>query len=309
MELKKIYFAAGCFWGAEHFLRKLPGVATTCVGFANGRTQSPSYREVYTDTTGYAETVEVEYDPAKVSLRLLVEAYFAIIDPLSLNRQGEDEGTRYRTGIYWVDDADIPVIEEACSREQEWQGRALCVEKEPLRNFYPAEEEHQDYLIKHADGYCHVDLKAFRYAELLKVLSSLVEGVPDEVGVMANTAALIHETMGFFWTGFYRVADENHLALGPFQGPVACYCIGFGKGVCGTAWKRAASVVVEDVEQFPGHIACSSSSRSEIVVPLFDSEGKVRAVLDIDSDRLATFDDTDRRMLEIAMQIVAREIY
>ena len=309
MDYKKIYFAAGCFWGGEHFLRKLPGVKATRVGFANGSTPSPSYREVYTDTTGYAETVEVTYDPAKMPLKRLVEAFFVIIDPLSLNRQGEDEGTRYRTGIYWEDDADVAAIDEAYEREERWQGRPLAVEREPLRNFYPAEEEHQDYLIKHSDGYCHVDLKALRYADLLKELASLVEDVPDEVAVMANTAALLHETMKFFWTGFYRVADESHLALGPFQGPVACYSIGFGKGVCGTAWKRAASVVVEDVEQFPGHIACSSASRSEIVVPLFDGGGKVAAVLDIDSDRLATFDDTDRRMLEIAMQIVAAEIY
>lgn len=309
MDYKKIYFAAGCFWGGEHFLRKLPGVKATRVGFANGSTPSPSYREVYTDTTGYAETVEVTYDPAKMPLKRLVEAFFVIIDPLSLNRQGEDEGTRYRTGIYWEDGADVAAIDEAYEREERWQGRPLAVEREPLRNFYPAEEEHQDYLIKHSDGYCHVDLKALRYADLLKELASLVEDVPDEVAVMANTAALLHETMKFFWTGFYRVADESHLALGPFQGPVACYSIGFGKGVCGTAWKRAASVVVEDVEQFPGHIACSSASRSEIVVPLFDGGGKVAAVLDIDSDRLATFDDTDRRMLELAMQTVAAEIY
>ncbi len=309
MDYKKIYFAAGCFWGGEHFLRKLPGVKATRVGFANGSTPAPSYREVYTDTTGYAETVEVTYDPVKMPLERLVEAFFVIIDPLSLNRQGEDEGTRYRTGIYWEDEADVAAIDEAYGREERWQGRPLAVEREPLRNFYPAEEEHQDYLLKHSDGYCHVDLKALRYADLLKELASLVEDVPDEVAVMANTAALLHETMKFFWTGFYRVADESHLALGPFQGPVACYSIGFGKGVCGTAWKRAASVVVEDVEQFPGHIACSSASRSEIVVPLFDGGGKVEAVLDIDSDRLATFDDTDRRMLEIAMQIVASEIY
>ena len=309
MDYKKIYFAAGCFWGGEHFLRKLPGVKATRVGFANGSTPSPSYREVYTDTTGYAETVEVTYDPAKMPLKRLVEAFFVIIDPLSLNRQGEDEGTRYRTGIYWEDGADVAAIDEAYEREERWQGRPLAVEREPLRNFYPAEEEHQDYLIKHSNGYCHVDLKALRYADLLKELASLVEDVPDEVAVMANTAALLHETMKFFWTGFYRVADESHLALGPFQGPVACYSIGFGKGVCGTAWKRAASVVVEDVEQFPGHIACSSASRSEIVVPLFDGGGKVAAVLDIDSDRLATFDDTDRRMLELAMQTVAAEIY
>ena len=309
MQYKRIYFAAGCFWGAEHFFRKLPGVTATCVGFANGNTPSPTYREVYTDTTGYAETVEVTYDPSRISLGHLVEAFFVIIDPLSLNRQGEDEGTRYRTGIYWEDDADVAAVDAVYAREELEQECPLCVEMEPLRNFYPAEEEHQDYLLRHPDGYCHVDLKALRYADLLKELSSLVEGVNDEVAVMANTAALLHETMKFFWTGFYIVADDTRLTLGPFQGPVACYSIGFGKGVCGTAWKRAASVVVEDVELFPGHIACSSASRSEIVVPLFGPEGSVRAVLDIDSDRLSAFDDTDRRMLEIAMAIVAREIY
>ena len=195
MDYKKIYFAAGCFWGGEHFLRKLPGVKATRVGFANGSTPSPSYREVYTDTTGYAETVEVTYDPAKMPLKRLVEAFFVIIDPLSLNRQGEDEGTRYRTGIYWEDGADVAAIDEAYEREERWQVRPLAVEREPLRNFYPAEEEHQDYLIKHSDGYCHVDLKALRYADLLKELASLVEDVPDEVAVMANTAALLHETM------------------------------------------------------------------------------------------------------------------
>ena len=305
----KIYFAAGCFWGAEHFLRKLPGVASTRVGFANGNTNSPSYKEVYTDTTGYAETVEVVYDPARMPLKRLVAAFFTIIDPLSVNRQGEDEGTRYRTGIYYENHEDLAEIKAAYDAEQAWQGRPLAVELEPLRNFWPAEDEHQDYLLKHTDGYCHVDLKAMRYAQLLKTLDSLVSDVRDEVAVMANTAALLQEEMGFFWTGFYRITDEHTMTLGPFQGPVACYTIGFGKGVCGTAWKAAASVVVEDVEEFPGHIACSSLSRSEIVVPLFGPEGRVRSVLDIDSDKLATFDDTDRRMLEIAMQIVAGEIY
>ena len=117
------------------------------------------------------------------------------------------------------------------------------------------------------------------------------------VAKMANMAAVLHESFGFWWTGFYRVAGEE-LILGPFQGPVACMHIPFGKGVCGTAWKREASVVVPDVEAFPGHIACSSASRSEIVVPVFGSDGKVTAVLDIDSDRPATFDEEDRVGLE-----------
>ena len=128
-------------------------------------------------------------------------------------------------------------------------------------------------------------------------LSALLEGETDTVAKMANMAAVLHETFGFWWTGFYRVAGEE-LILGPFQGPVACMHIPFGKGVCGTAWARGASVVVPDVEAFPGHIACSSASRSEIVVPVFGTDGKVTAVLDIDSDRPATFDEVDRVGLE-----------
>ena len=139
--------------------------------------------------------------------------------------------------------------------------------------------------------------KEEKYRLLTEQVRSLIAGETDSVSVMANVSAAIHETMGFFWTGFYIVKGEE-LVLGPFQGPVACMHIGYGHGVCGTAWQRAESVVVPDVEQFPGHIACSSLSRSEIVVPVFDTEGKVKAVLDIDSKELGTFDATDRQWLE-----------
>ena len=139
--------------------------------------------------------------------------------------------------------------------------------------------------------------KKEQYRLLERQLSALLEGETDTVAKMANMAAVLHESFGFWWTGFYRVAGEE-LILGPFQGPVACMHIPFGKGVCGTAWARGASVVVPDVEAFPGHIACSSASRSEIVVPVFGPDGKVTAVLDIDSDRLATFDEEDRIGLE-----------
>ena len=139
--------------------------------------------------------------------------------------------------------------------------------------------------------------KIEKYRLLTEQIRALTEGETDRVAVMANVCAAIHETMGFFWTGFYRVKD-NELVLGPFQGPVACMHIGFGRGVCGTAWKQCQSIVVPDVELFPGHIACSSLSRSEIVVPIFSKEGDVVAVLDIDSKELATFDDIDRQYLE-----------
>ena len=139
--------------------------------------------------------------------------------------------------------------------------------------------------------------KTEKYRLLERQVAALVEGETDVIAKMANVAAVLHETFGFWWTGFYRVAG-GELVLGPFQGPVACMHIPFGKGVCGTAWKRNETVVVPDVEQFPGHIACSSASRSEIVVPVHGPDGAVTAVLDIDSDRLATFDEGDRVWLE-----------
>lgn len=134
------------------------------------------------------------------------------------------------------------------------------------------------------------------YKLLLAQVKAMVKDESDPVANMANVAALIQEAFHFWWTGFYRVIGEQ-LVLGPFQGPVACTRIGFGKGVCGTSWKERKTLVVEDVEQFPGHIACSSESKSEIVVPLM-KQGEVIGVLDIDSERLATFDQTDKEWLE-----------
>ena len=139
--------------------------------------------------------------------------------------------------------------------------------------------------------------KEEKYELLTQQIEALIAGETDAVAVMANMSAVIHEAMGFWWTGFYRVVD-NELVLGPFQGPAACMHIGFGRGVCGTAWKEQKTIVVPDVEQFPGHIACSSESRSEIVVPVFSGEDEVVAVLDIDSKELGTFDETDRKYLE-----------
>lgn len=144
--------------------------------------------------------------------------------------------------------------------------------------------------------------KEERYQLLVKQVSSIIEGVDDMISNMANTSALIHQTFGFWWTGFYRVEDHE-LRLGPFQGPVACTRIPYGRGVCGKAWEKGQTIVVDDVELFPGHIACSSRSRSEIVVPLIRN-GEVAAVLDIDSEHLSTFDDTDRHYLELIAKMM-----
>ncbi|MBO7494587.1 MAG: GAF domain-containing protein [Bacteroidales bacterium] len=137
------------------------------------------------------------------------------------------------------------------------------------------------------------------YTSLLPQVEAVMDSSVDIIANMANMAAMLHETFGFWWTGFYRVIG-NELILGPFQGPLACTRIAYGRGVCGTAWMERRTIVVPDVEQFPGHIACSSASRSEIVVPIFQND-EVIAVLDIDSDRLATFDETDSAYLEKAV--------
>ncbi|MBO5628567.1 MAG: peptide-methionine (S)-S-oxide reductase MsrA [Aeriscardovia sp.] len=162
---KEIYLAGGCFWGAEHFFKQIEGVVETEVGFANGHTENPTYKEVYTDQTGFAETVRVKYDPQVVDLEFLLQMFFKAIDPTSLNKQGHDEGTRYRTGIYYTDAEDLVVIEKVYATEQLHYDQAFVVEKLPLQNFYTAEEYHQDYLDKNPAGYCHLPQSLFEFAK------------------------------------------------------------------------------------------------------------------------------------------------
>lgn len=145
--------------------------------------------------------------------------------------------------------------------------------------------------------------KEEKYKELLPQIHALVEGEKDSIANLSNIVAALRQTFGFFWVGFYLV-KENELVLGPFQGPIACTRIALGKGVCGTSWKNAETIIVDDVEKFPGHIACSSDSKSEIVVPVLDREKRVVAVLDVDEDKYAMFDHTDKLYLEKLTQLV-----
>lgn len=158
---RDIWFAAGCFWGAQKFFKSVDGVVSTEVGFANGREITPTYRQVYTDETGHAECVHVRYDPERVSLEELVRLFLNMIDPFSLNKQGGDEGTRYRTGIYYENGDDRDVIENVLGSFEESACRKSAVEIQPLRCFYKAEEYHQDYLDKNPGGYCHLSPAIF----------------------------------------------------------------------------------------------------------------------------------------------------
>lgn len=162
---KEIYMAGGCFWGTEHYLKQIRGVEKTEVGYANGHTDNPTYKEVCTDKTGFAETVQVVYNPEEISLKFLVELYFKAIDPTSVNQQGHDKGTQYRTGVYYVDENDRATIQSVFDEVQKDFDEPLAVELLPLENFYPAEDYHQDYLVKNPEGYCHLPIAMFEFAK------------------------------------------------------------------------------------------------------------------------------------------------
>lgn len=176
-KMKEIFFAGGCFWGTEHYIRQFEGVAGTSAGYANGNIANPTYGQVYTDNTGFAECVKVTYDPDIIELATLCRLFFKSIDPLLKNRQGDDCGTRYRTGIYWTSDEDRVCIEHVYDEIQASYGLPLVVEKEPLKCFYPAEDYHQDYLVKNPDGYCHLSFETLHmaktYARIMKKLRAL----------------------------------------------------------------------------------------------------------------------------------------
>ena len=179
--MKEIYFAGGCFWGTEHYIGLIEGVVRTEVGYANGSVTDPTYQQVYTDRTGHVECVKVTYDSSIISLAMLCRLFFRSINPLSINRQGDDCGTRYRTGIYWTDENDRNAVEQVYAEVELSYGEALAVEKGPLMVFYPAEEYHQDYLIKNPDGYCHLSLSTMKLAkDYSKIFRALKEASDEE---------------------------------------------------------------------------------------------------------------------------------
>ena len=162
--MKKIYLAGGCFWGVEHFLSLIDGVKETTVGYANSDIKSPSYEDLKAHRSLASEAVEVVYDENKISLKEILDLFFMIIDPTILDQQGHDIGHQYRTGIYYLNEDDLPVTEESLKKLSEKYDRPIVTELLPLENFTVAEDYHQDYLIKNPEGYCHVDRKMFEIA-------------------------------------------------------------------------------------------------------------------------------------------------
>lgn len=209
---RRIYLAGGCFWGVEAYMERLPGVIDAVSGYANGKTSAPTYRDVI-QGSGHAETVEVRYDPNRISLELLLQHFFRIIDPTSLNRQGNDRGIQYRSGIYYEDDRDAVIIQSALRDLAQHYTRPIVIEVQALRAFTPAEEEHQDYLRKNPRGYCHIDLNLAnepladprRYptpddATLKTKLSSQAYAITRQRG---TEAPFSHSYWNFFADGIY----------------------------------------------------------------------------------------------------------
>lgn len=163
---KTIYVAGGCFWGVAEYYRRLNGVISSVVGYAQGHTENPTYREVCTQETYHTETVEVIYDADVISLEKIIEHLFRMIDPTSVNRQGNDIGTQYRSGIYLTDEKELEEIKTLVKTYQQYYTQPIAVEVEMLKNFYRAESEHQDYLVKNPSGYCHIDFSLIKKEEL-----------------------------------------------------------------------------------------------------------------------------------------------
>ncbi|GAA3404140.1 peptide-methionine (R)-S-oxide reductase MsrB [Paenibacillus hodogayensis] len=209
-QLMTIYLAGGCFWGVEAYMSRIYGVSDVVSGYANGTGENPSYEDVVRGNRGFAETVKVSYDPARVTLKQLLADYFKVIDPTSVNKQGNDRGIQYRTGIYYEDNGELPVIQAAVEQERQKYEKPIVTEVKPLDNYYLAEEYHQDYLEKHPDGYCHIDLNVLKDQEL-KIDPSLYPRPSDEelkkkltpiqyrVAVLADTE---HAFSNEYWDSF-----------------------------------------------------------------------------------------------------------
>ena len=202
--MSEIYLAGGCFWGGEKYLSSIPGVISTQVGYANGVTQSPTYEEVCNQNTGHAETVKVIYDPQKLSLEFLLELYYDSVNPFSLNRQGGDVGSQYRTGIYYTNENDLPVITKSLQRLQQKHQRKIAIEVKPLSNYFEAEEYHQKYLDKNPGGYCHIAPEKFEKASRA-IINPAEYQLPNEDTLRSKLTDLQ-----------YKVTQEQATEL-PFQ--------------------------------------------------------------------------------------------
>jgi peptide methionine sulfoxide reductase msrA/msrB len=244
---REIFLAGGCFWGLERYMSLLPGVTETVVGYANGRTENPSYEDVCSGNTGYAETARIRYDDARISLPFLLERFYGVIDPTSLNRQGNDIGEQYRSGIYYTESLDREIIETSMRGLRERTAKPVVLECKPLENFWPAEEYHQKYLEKNPNGYCHIPRSLFSEVETASdeatlenrraALREKLTPLQYEVTQNAGTEPPFHNKYnGLFEPGIYvDVIDGTPLFLSADKFESGCGWPSFSRPIAGSA--------------------------------------------------------------------------
>ena len=271
--MKTIYFAGGCFWGVQKFFNQFDGIKETKVGYANGPNKAPSYEEVC-NNSGHAETVKVEYNENVINLIQLLEYYFMIIDPFSLNKQGNDKGIQYRTGIYYTSQDQLDIIKEFCENKEKKLGKKLAVEILPLKNFFPAEEHHQMYLDKNPFGYCHIPKKLFKLNQEKKKNKLNEKELREKIGDLAyevtqNAAterAFTGKYDNFFEKGIYvDIVSGEPLFISSDKFNSGCGWPAFSKPI-----KKEALIEKKDFSHFMIRTEVRSSKANSHLGHVFD---------------------------------------
>ena len=297
--IKTIYFAGGCFWGVEKFFNQFDGVKETQVGYANGPNKSPTYEEVCSNS-GHAETVKVDYNENIISLIKLLEYYFMIIDPLSINKQGNDIGIQYRTGIYYTTNDQLNIIKDFCEKKEKELGNKLAVEILPIKNFFPAEENHQKYLDKNPWGYCHIPKKLFKLNQEKK--KSHEKELRNKIGDLAYEVTQNSFTEKPF-TGNYDNFFEKGIYVDVVSGePLFISSDKFNSGCGWPAFSKPISknslIEKKDFSHFMVRTEVRSSKANSHLGHVFDDgpedRGGLRYCINSAALRFVPFDDMEK---------------
>lgn len=310
--MEKLYLCGGCFWCIESVYAGIDGVKSVVSGYSGGDVINPTYEEVKAQNTKHREALEIVFDENKITLETLIDIYLDSVEPFNNEGQYIDTGFSYTLALMYLNESQKNIIEKKINEFEKIKGQKTCIEVLPFKNFYKAEEYHQEYYLKNPKEFKNEIKESnrrenFDYNLLNNQLKSLIEDDDYDISILSNASALLFSSLkDLNWAGFYIIKD-NQLKVGPFQGNVACSTIQIGKGVCGTAVKESKTIVVENVHEFPGHIACDENSKSEIVIPIY-KDNRIYGVLDIDSPIYNRFLTVDKLGLEEFVRIIERKI-
>ncbi|MBP5342723.1 peptide-methionine (S)-S-oxide reductase MsrA [bacterium] len=304
-----VYLAGGCFWCINMTIKETPGVKDVVVGYSGGDEENPKYEDVKSQKTGHRETIKVTFDENIISYPDLLDVFLLNVDPFDEFGQFIDRGHSYTLAIYYKNEYEKNIASMKIAELENFFNKKAYISIEPFKSFYIAEEYHQDFYKKHKEEFEKELIESGRikkmtdYKLLNNELKEIIRDVECDISNFANASSLIFNTLdNLNWAGFYLL-DNDYLYLGPFQGKVACTKIKVGSGVCGTSVFMKKTLVVPNVLEFKGHIACDSNSKSEIVIPMIKDD-KIIGVLDIDSPIFNRFSEEDKIGLEEFVKIL-----